>query len=128
MMFWGQAFLLLVGQTCLLLVGQTFCLLVGQTFLSALRRSRRSFRPSARGSQECLPHQEHEHLPHRIWLTPMPTQTILVTGAAGFVGSRLSAALLSRGDRVVGLDNFNDYYPRVHKDRHLADLLPQKNF
>src|SRR3954469_1269899 len=58
----------------------------------------------------------------------MPNQTILVTGAAGFVGSRLSAALLSRGDRVVGLDNFNDYYPRVHKDRHLADLLPQKNF
>ncbi|HEX8521499.1 MAG TPA: GDP-mannose 4,6-dehydratase [Tepidisphaeraceae bacterium] len=54
--------------------------------------------------------------------------TVLVTGAAGFVGSRLSKVLLDRGDRVIGLDNLNDYYPHVHKDRHLADLTPQKNF
>src|SRR5262245_6545735 len=53
---------------------------------------------------------------------------ILVTGAAGFVGSRLARALLDRGDRVVGLDNLNDYYPRIHKDRHLADLLSEKGF
>src|SRR4026209_1930718 len=58
----------------------------------------------------------------------MSTGPILVTGAAGFVGSRLARALLDRGDRVVGLDNFNDYYPRVHKDRHLSDLLPDKHF
>jgi UDP-glucuronate 4-epimerase len=58
----------------------------------------------------------------------MAQQTILVTGAAGFIGSRLARALLSRGDRVIGLDNLNDYYPRVHKDRHLADLLPERNF
>ncbi|MDB5172560.1 MAG: epimerase, partial [Phycisphaerales bacterium] len=56
------------------------------------------------------------------------TQTYLVTGAAGFIGSRLSASLLSRGDRVVGMDNLNDYYPLVHKRRHLADLLPSPNF
>jgi UDP-glucuronate 4-epimerase len=49
---------------------------------------------------------------------------VFVTGAAGFVGSRLSKALIARGDTVVGLDNFNDYYARSHKDRHLADLLP----
>lgn len=58
----------------------------------------------------------------------MTQRTHLVTGAAGFVGSRLAKVLLSRGDRVVGIDNFNDYYARVHKDRHLADLLPQRDF
>ncbi len=42
---------------------------------------------------------------------------ILVTGAAGFVGSHLSEKLLKRGYEVVGLDNFNDYYdPRKKRD------------
>ncbi|ESQ39163.1 hypothetical protein EUTSA_v10001454mg [Eutrema salsugineum] len=36
--------------------------------------------------------------------------TVLVTGAAGFVGTHVSAALKRRGDGVIGLDNFNDYY------------------
>ena len=36
--------------------------------------------------------------------------TILVTGAAGFIGSATALALLSRGDRVLGIDNLNDYY------------------
>lgn len=53
---------------------------------------------------------------------------VCVTGAAGFVGSRLARALLDRGDRVIGHDNFDPYYPRVHKDRHLRDLLPDPNF
>ena len=35
---------------------------------------------------------------------------ILVTGAAGFIGSHLSIRLLERGDTVVGIDNLNDYY------------------
>ena len=35
---------------------------------------------------------------------------VLVTGAAGFIGSHVSLYLLERGDEVVGLDNLNDYY------------------
>ena len=40
---------------------------------------------------------------------------ILVTGAAGFIGSHLAEKLLERGDEVVGLDNFNDYYDPAKK-------------
>jgi UDP-glucuronate 4-epimerase len=58
----------------------------------------------------------------------MGSETILVTGAAGFVGSRLAKALLERGDRVIGLDNLNDYYPLIHKERNLAGLLPDPRF
>jgi len=44
---------------------------------------------------------------------------ILVTGAAGFIGSHLSNKLLDLGHTVVGLDNFNDYYdPKLKRDRH----------
>ena len=42
---------------------------------------------------------------------------ILVTGAAGFIGSNLAEKLAKRGDEVVGLDNFNDYYdPRKKRN------------
>ena len=44
----------------------------------------------------------------------------LVTGAAGFIGSHLTAALLARGARVTGLDCFTDYYPRAIKEANLA--------
>jgi UDP-glucuronate 4-epimerase len=53
---------------------------------------------------------------------------ILVTGAAGFVGSRLAQVLVARGDTVVGLDNFDPYYPRVHKERHLTELHASPRF
>ena len=46
-------------------------------------------------------------------------QCILVTGAAGFIGSHVSAALLRAGARVVGVDNFDPFYPREEK---LANL------
>jgi UDP-glucuronate 4-epimerase len=43
---------------------------------------------------------------------------ILVTGAAGFIGSKLMYTLKKRGDEVVGIDNFNDYYdPRLKEAR-----------
>ena len=44
----------------------------------------------------------------------------LVTGAAGFIGSHLTAALLARGARVTGIDCFTDYYPRPIKEANLA--------
>jgi nucleoside-diphosphate-sugar epimerase len=43
----------------------------------------------------------------------------LVTGAAGFIGSHASEALLARGHEVVGLDAFVPYYPREVKERNL---------
>lgn len=43
---------------------------------------------------------------------------ILITGAAGFIGSTLALRLLERGDTVIGIDNHNDYYdPRLKEDR-----------
>lgn len=51
--------------------------------------------------------------------------SILVTGAAGFIGAYISRALIGRGERVVGVDNFNDYYdPQLKHDR-VATLCPQ---
>jgi UDP-glucuronate 4-epimerase len=51
--------------------------------------------------------------------------TILLTGAAGFIGYHVARALLARGERVVGVDNLNDYYDVRLKQarlRRLADL------
>ena len=49
-------------------------------------------------------------------------RTVLVTGAAGFIGAALSARLLQRGDRVVGLDNLNDYYDPSLKQARLRQI------
>src|SRR6187549_749868 len=53
---------------------------------------------------------------------------ILLTGAAGFIGSHVAHKLLARGDEVVGLDNLNDYYDPNLKRARLAILEKQNKF
>jgi UDP-glucuronate 4-epimerase len=53
---------------------------------------------------------------------------VLVTGAAGFIGSALTHRLLDRGDQVVGIDNLNDYYDVRLKQARLDRLLPRSGF
>jgi len=53
---------------------------------------------------------------------------ILVTGAAGFIGSTLSLRLLERGDEVVGIDNHNDYYSPALKEARLARQIDHPNY
>ena len=54
---------------------------------------------------------------------------LLVTGAAGFIGSYLCRALIMRGDDVVGYDNFHEYYPRKCKEFNidLTNLASGRN-
>ena len=54
--------------------------------------------------------------------------TVLVTGAAGFIGMHACARLLARGVTVVGIDNLNAYYDPALKEARLARLLPHPNF
>jgi UDP-glucuronate 4-epimerase len=55
-------------------------------------------------------------------------KTYLVTGAAGFIGFHVSRALLERGDRVLGLDNLNDYYDVSLKEARLSLLQDNEHF
>jgi len=50
------------------------------------------------------------------------TKTLLLTGAAGFIGFHTAQALIERGDHVIGLDNFNAYYAPSLKKRRAAIL------
>jgi len=52
----------------------------------------------------------------------------LVTGAAGFIGSHLSEALIARGSQVTGVDNFDAFYAREVKERNLAGLRKLPGF
>lgn len=47
--------------------------------------------------------------------------TVLITGAAGFIGFHLAEKLLKRGDKVVGIDSINDYYDPKLKYARLAE-------
>lgn len=52
----------------------------------------------------------------------------LVTGGAGFIGSHLADALLARGDEVICVDNFNDYYNPLRKHRNVAAALTKPGY
>ena len=52
----------------------------------------------------------------------------LVTGAAGFIGSHLTAALLDQRATVIGIDSFTDYYPRAIKEKNLEEHKLREGF
>jgi UDP-glucuronate 4-epimerase len=52
----------------------------------------------------------------------------VVTGAAGFIGSHLTDALLAKGHEVIGVDSFDDYYPRAIKERNLESAILDQSF
>jgi len=54
--------------------------------------------------------------------------TVLVTGAAGFIGSHIARALLARGETVLGVDNFSPYYDPVLKFARLKPLREERSF
>ena len=56
------------------------------------------------------------------------SKTVLVTGAAGFIGSNVAEHFLARGDRVLGLDCLDDYYDVRRKRANLAALAKNKAF
>ncbi len=58
----------------------------------------------------------------------LPFPTVLVTGCAGFIGSHLCERLLADGYRVVGLDNFDPFYPRAIKEANLAAFAGHPHF
>lgn len=53
---------------------------------------------------------------------------VMVTGVAGFIGSHVTEALIARGDEVVGVDNFDPFYPRAVKERNLQGLQGRTGF
>ncbi|SMO68253.1 Nucleoside-diphosphate-sugar epimerase [Balnearium lithotrophicum] len=53
---------------------------------------------------------------------------VLLTGAAGFIGSKVAEKLLEKGYKVIGVDNLNDYYDPKLKEYRLRKLSENKNF
>jgi UDP-glucuronate 4-epimerase len=66
--------------------------------------------------------------PAQAVILPADAMRILITGAAGFIGSHLAERLCARGDGVVGFDNFDPFYGRAIKEANLAVLRGQPRF
>ena len=106
----------------------TSTLFLWALFLLALTAAYLTFQPSATSYFTTGPHWESRvrssaqiHRPNGF--------SVLVTGAAGFVGSHCSLALKKRGDGVLGLDNFNSYYdPSLKRARQQLLQSHQVNF
>ncbi|MEJ2671564.1 MAG: NAD-dependent epimerase/dehydratase family protein [Deltaproteobacteria bacterium] len=62
------------------------------------------------------------------WTSEIKNHTFLVTGSAGFIGFHVAKSLLDQGARVVGLDNFNDYYSVALKHDRDRELRRYANF
>jgi UDP-glucuronate 4-epimerase len=62
------------------------------------------------------------------WLPEIKNYTFLVTGSAGFIGFHVAWSLLTQGARVVGVDNFNDYYSPTLKRARERELKRHPNF
>ncbi|MEN3974413.1 NAD-dependent epimerase/dehydratase family protein [Emcibacter sp. SYSU 3D8] len=54
--------------------------------------------------------------------------SVLVTGAAGFIGYHVCKTLLARGEQVIGIDNVNSYYSTTLKESRVAELKPHRGF
>ena len=54
--------------------------------------------------------------------------SILITGVAGFIGFHVARRLLDRGERIIGIDNLNDYYDVSLKEARLAKLCERGDF
>ena len=65
--------------------------------------------------------------PHSLSAMTSPLR-VVVTGAAGFIGSHLCERLLAFGHKVVGIDSFTDYYDRARKEQNLADSNANSDF
>jgi len=55
-------------------------------------------------------------------------EKVLVTGAAGFIGSHLCEALLAKDIEVIGIDCFTDYYPRAIKEKNISQFRNNPKF
>jgi nucleoside-diphosphate-sugar epimerase len=55
-------------------------------------------------------------------------KTILLTGCAGFIGSHLSELLLDKGFKVIGIDNFDDFYSKKIKEQNMSSFIEHQNF